>query len=241
MVDKKKFDVFRNGAYIGFVKEFGKTAMLQTEGTVRRPRGRPQVRPDDETRQLLIEAANAEFQRYGYAGTGMGAVAQRAGVSTKTLYRLIPTKADLFATVIIDRIGRFMLAIDDDALDARDPAEALRHILVAFGNLTLTTDTIAIYRLVIAEGDRFPEIAAAFYEHAIQRISHRLESWLARETERGRLHVVDPQVAGGMLRGMMIMEPQRAAMLGQRAAPTLEEIEARARACAQLFLDGCRR
>jgi len=214
--------------------------MLHPEEMVRRPRGRPQLRPDDETRQLLIEAANAEFQQHGYAGTGMGAVAQRAGVSTKTLYRLIPTKADLFATMIIDRIGRFMLEVDDGALDARDPAEALCHILAAFGNLTLAPDTIAIYRLVIAEGDRFPEIAAAFYEHAVVRISQRLESWLVRETERGRLHVADPQVAGGMLRGMMIMEPQRAAMLGQRPAPTPEEIAVRAQTCARLFLDGCR-
>ena len=215
--------------------------MLQNEEMVRRPRGRPQVRPDDETRQLLIEAANAEFQRYGYAGTGMGAVAQRAGVSTKTLYRLIPTKADLFTTVVTERIGRFMLAIDDGALSAHDPTEALFHILVAFGNLTLAPDTIAIYRLVVAEGDRFPEIAAAFYEHAVSRISERLESWLAHETEHGRLRVADPKAAGGMLRGMMVMEPQRAVMLGRRAAPTLEEIEARAKACAALFLDGCRR
>lgn len=215
--------------------------MLQNIETVRRPRGRPQIRPDDETRQLLIEAAAAEFRLYGYAGTGMGAVAQRAGVSTKTLYRLIPTKAELFTTVVIERIGRFMLALDDSALDARDPADALRRILVAFGNLTLAPETIAIYRLVIGEGDRFPEIAAAFYEHAIVRTNHRIESWLARETACGRLDLADPQAAAAMLRGMMIMEPQRGAMLGQRAAPTPEEIEARARACAALFLDGCRR
>ena len=215
--------------------------MLLNDEMVRRPRGRPQIRPDGETRQLLIEAAAAEFQHYGYAGTGMGNVAQRAGVSTKTLYRLIPTKAELFTTVVSERIGHFMLALDDNALDALDPAEALRRILVAYSNLTLSPETIAINRLVIGECDRFPEIAAAFYKHAIVGTSRRIESWLARETERGRLHVADPQVAGGMLRGMMSTEPQRAAMLGQCAAPTPEEIEARAKACAALFLDGCRR
>jgi hypothetical protein len=39
---------------------------------------------------------------------------------------------------------------------------------------------------------------------------------------------------------MMIMEAQRAAMLGMGEAPTAEEIKARARFCAELFLDGCR-
>jgi hypothetical protein len=43
-----------------------------------------------------------------------------------------------------------------------------------------------------------------------------------------------------MLRGMMIMEPQRAVMLSQRPAPDAEEIAARASMCARLFLNGCR-
>jgi hypothetical protein len=42
-----------------------------------------------------------------------------------------------------------------------------------------------------------------------------------------------------MLRGMMIMEPQRAVMLGQRPAPDRSEIVARAEQCAQVFLKGC--
>jgi hypothetical protein len=42
-----------------------------------------------------------------------------------------------------------------------------------------------------------------------------------------------------MLRGMMIMEPQRATMLGQREPPDAEEIAARAKLCAKLFLEGC--
>ncbi len=56
----------------------------------RRCRGRPQVRPDDETRQLIYEAARHEFAGNGYAATSIETVARRAGVSTKTLYRLIP-------------------------------------------------------------------------------------------------------------------------------------------------------
>jgi hypothetical protein len=53
------------------------------------------------------------------------------------------------------------------------------------------------------------------------------------------LDLDDPELAGGMLRGMMIMEPQRAAMLGQREPPNANEIAARAKICASLFLGGC--
>ena len=90
--------------------------MGQNSPLPRRPRGRPQIRSDEETRHLIVESARQEFQMNGYAATTMCAVAQRAGLSTKTMYRLIPTKADLFGSVISDRIGGFMLAIDADAV-----------------------------------------------------------------------------------------------------------------------------
>ena len=47
--------------------------------------------------------------------------------------------------------------------------------------------------------------------------------------------------ATSMLRGMMIMEPQRAVMMGQREPPEVAEIEQRAKLCARLFLGGCKR
>lgn len=213
--------------------------MIEIQNTVRRGRGRPQIRSDEDTLHLVIEAAAQEFQANGYAGTGMGAVAIRAGVSTKTMYRLIPTKADLFGMVVTDRIGRFMLAFDDEALDALDLAEALERILIAYGQLTLSAETIALNRLVIGECDRFPEIATSFYERAIVRTNRAIVDWLERQCARRLIKLDDLQDASGMLRGMMILEPQRAVMLGQRAAPSADEIAARARACARLFLSGC--
>jgi len=214
--------------------------MFQNSEQIRRPRGRPQVRSDEETRQLLIAAAAEEFQTNGYAGTSIGAVALSAGISTKTLYRLVATKADLFSLVVTERITQFMMTFDDGAHDTVDTAVALERILTAYGTLTLGQETIAISRLVIGECDRFPEIAAAFYENAIVRTNLALAAWLARQCERGRIRLADPQIAAGMLRGMMIMEVQRATMLGQRAAPDATEIAARAKACTELFLGGCR-
>lgn len=207
---------------------------------IRRSRGRPQLRPDCETLRLLTEAARQEFLANGYAATCMAAVAQRAGVSTKTMYRLIPTKADLFRNFVSDRIERFMLAIDADALDALPLAEGVERLLIAYGELTLNAETISLHRLVIGECDRFPELAATFYDMAIRRTREAMAAWLRRQCERGLITLDDAQLATDMLRGMMIMEPQRAVMMDQREVPPKEEIAARARLCAQLFLDGCR-
>ena len=209
--------------------------------SARRCRGRPQVRSDEVTRGLIIEAARQEFQANGYAATSIVNVARRACVSTKTLYRLIPTKAELFRSVVSERIGRFVLVLEREleGLDSLDAAEVLERMLTAFATLTLDPEPIAMTRLVIGECGGFPEIATAFYESAIKRTSDVMEHALSRLCQRGLIAVDDPREAIGMLRGMMIMEPQRAAMLGQIDPPGPEEITARARRCARIFLNGC--
>ncbi len=216
--------------------------MVQNASTeARRCRGRPQVRSDEVTRHLIIEAARQEFQANGYAATSIANVAQHACVSTKTLYRLIPTKAELFRSVVSERIGRFELALERElsGLDSLDAAEALERMLTAFAMLTLDPGPIAMTRLVIGECGGFPEIATAFYESAIKRTIDVMERALSRLCQRGLIAVDDPREATDMLRGMMVMEPQRAAMLGQSDPPGPAKIAARAKRCARLFLNGC--
>jgi AcrR family transcriptional regulator len=205
----------------------------------KRCRGRPQVRSDEETGRVIVEAAAEEFQANGYAATSMAEVAQRAGVSTKTLYRLIPTKAELFTSVVTERIDQVVLEIDHTADDSLDPSIVLERMLVAYGMLTLEARTVAINRLVLGECRHFPEIAATFYEKAIVRVGEAMEKTLRRLCALRAIALDDPREATGMLRGMMAMEPQRAVMLGRAAPPDEEAIAARARNCARLFLGGC--
>jgi AcrR family transcriptional regulator len=208
---------------------------------VRRPRGRPQVRPDEETRHLIAEAAKRIFVAKGFAGANMDDVAREAGVSKKTLYRLVPTKADLFKASVTDRIARFMLAIDRTTLETLPLAEALERILTQYGVLTLSPDTVAIQKMVITESERFPDLSSAFFTEAIIATQRVLADFLADQCRRGLLDLDDPLLAAGMLRGMMIMEPQRAAMMGQAVLPSAEEIGRRAHACVSLFLKGAER
>ena len=89
------------------VRQQAAQATARAASDDKRCRGRPQVRPDDETRQIIYEAARHEFADSGYAATSMETVARRAGVSTKTLYRLVPNKASRFEGMVSDRLDRF--------------------------------------------------------------------------------------------------------------------------------------
>src|SRR5262245_62640787 len=53
-----------------------------------------------ERRELVLEAAVAEFALHGMAGTSTEDVARRAGISQPYLFRLFPTKKALFLALV---------------------------------------------------------------------------------------------------------------------------------------------
>ena len=205
----------------------------------RRGRGRPQLRSDEETRAVILEAARHEFASSGYAATNMESVARAAGVSTKTLYRLIPNKAALFEAMITDRIDRFAAVVRLKACDGSDINAALCEALIICGELLLDGEVIALQRMMMAEGEKFPEVAETFYHKAIKRTESTLASWLLSQHKRALIRIGDANDAAGMLLGMLALQPQRAVLFGHAAPPNRKEIERRARVAAELFLRGC--
>lgn len=206
---------------------------------VRRGRGRPQARCDEETRAIIFEAARHEFAANGYAATCMDGVARRAGISTKTLYRLIPNKAALFEAMITDRIDTFASVVRLRACDGSDIERALREALIVCGELILDPDVISLQRVILGDSEKFPEVAETFYHKAIRRTERTLASWLQLPNERGLIKIDDAETAAGMLLGMLVFQPQRAVMFGHAPTLTREQLEQRAESVAALFLRGC--
>jgi AcrR family transcriptional regulator len=214
-------------------------AEIDTNGE-RRCRGRPQVRSDGETRQIIFEAARHEFAGNGYAATSMDTVARRAGVSTKTLYRLLPNKAALFEAMIADRLDHFLADVNLRAVDHADIEEALYAALMACANLAFDPEVVALQRMVLQETGKFPDIAPTFYRNGPQRTLTALADWLRVQQKRGLIALDDVDEAAGMLLGMATSAPQRAAIFGGQPLPPRSQTEARLRRCAKLFLRGCR-
>src|ERR1700742_4019313 len=206
-----------------------------------RGRGRPQVRCDEETRAVIVDAARQAFATNGFAGTSTEALARSAGASTKTLYRLFPTKAGLFEAMVIDRTDALVSPVKLRACDGGDVETALAEALLMCGELMLDGEVIALQRVIAGESDKFPEIAETFFNKAIMRTQGALADWLRVQVKRGTIALADADVGAGMLLGMLALQPLRAAMFGHRSAPGRKEIEQRAKTCASLFLKGCRR
>lgn len=214
--------------------------MFQNRKPEHRGRGRPRARSDQETRRHIVDVADRRFRSHGYALSGMGAIARAASVSTRTVYRLFPGKADLLADVISRQISRHFAGIDVESLRGLSTREGMVRLLTAYGSLTLSLEAVRMAKLVLEESQRFPEVSAAFYEKALVPTNLAIENWLRDQRDAGRIALSDPREVSGILRGMMIMEPQRAAIFLQRTALDQDEIARRAENCADRFLKGCR-
>jgi AcrR family transcriptional regulator len=207
--------------------------------TERRCRGRPQLRSDDETRRIIYDAARHEFAANGYAATSTEMVARRAGISTKTLYRLVPNKAALFESMVADRLDRLSLDISLSAVDDVDIETALNAALMMCAGISLDAEVVALQRFVLQEANQFSDLAATFYRNGVTRLIASLADWLRIQIRRGRLKLDDPNEAAGILIGMVASAPQRAAIYGGVPLPSRSQIERRVRFCAALFLKGC--
>jgi hypothetical protein len=82
--------------------------------------------------------------------------------------------------------------------------------------------------------------AQTFYEKAMRRTVATLASWLRTERERGLIAIEDPDIAAGVLLGMLAFEPQRPSMFGEKPPPRKQEVRHWAQVCAALFLIGAR-
>jgi AcrR family transcriptional regulator len=206
----------------------------------RRCRGRPQLRSDDETRQIIYEAARHEFAANGFAATSTEKVARRAGVSTKTLYRLIPSKTELFEGMVSDRLDRFLADVNlRTAARYDDIEQALTAALLACMDLVLDPEVVALQRIVLQETGN-TSLARTYYKDGILRTATTLASWLKRQVKQGLIQLDDPDEVAGMLIGMVASSPQRATVYGGLPLPARAEIEKRVATCARLFLRGCR-
>lgn len=210
--------------------------MVENASRNKRSRGRPPLRSDVETRALIIAAAAREFLAHGYAGTDVETIARRAGVSTRTLYRLVPTKEDLLKEAVQTRIDVFFGRLREVDADAADLGESLMNLLEGYVGLTLTEEAVVMARLIATEGRQVPAIAA-IYQQATSRVAETFEAWVRRNQAVGRLRPMDPAAAAMAIRGM-VNEAQRQMVLGWRGPMDEGEQRTWIRFCAGIFLDG---
>ncbi len=170
--------------------------------------GRPK---DPAKRAALVAAAQDLFMERGFEATSIDAIAARAGVAKVTVYSHFPGKDALFAAAVTAKCD-FMLGADLSDL----PGETIEERLLGFARrfLGLITDpeSMAVHRLVMAEGGRHPEIADIFFHNAVMGTCARLSGLLRAEVEAGVLAITDYEMAANqflaLIKGMPMLRQE---------------------------------
>src|SRR3954462_7512218 len=81
------------------------------------------------TRSRILDAATAEFARYGLGGARVDRIARRAGANKRMLYYYFGSKEALFLAALEASYAHIRSAERDLDLEHRDPREALKRLV----------------------------------------------------------------------------------------------------------------
>lgn len=141
-----------------------------------------------ERRREILAAALTVFAANGYAGTRLDDVARAAGVAKGTLYLHFSDKEALFRGLVEDNIAPVLADADQVvALFPGTTRDLLEQLTALLSQRILETPVQALVRLMIAEGPRFPELAAFYHREVIARALGLVRQIVARGLERGEI------------------------------------------------------
>jgi AcrR family transcriptional regulator len=143
----------------------------------------------EEKRMAAVEAAMALFLEQGYDRTSLQQVAQRAELSTGTLFKRFPTKASLFEAVV-EQFWKVEI-VSESPLTTGNPRASLRKIGSDYAQRIRRPEMVSIVRLIIAEAPRFPDLGQMLIVKARGPYLARLERYLASEVKAGTLDIPD--------------------------------------------------
>jgi TetR/AcrR family transcriptional repressor of mexJK operon len=182
---------------------------------------------DDKT-SCILDAARDTFLEHGFNAATTDMIQRQAGVSKATLYSRYPSKENLFIAVVENECRLF-----------NDKIEAIRHIsgnirekLYGLGNayltLILTPRFLALFRIIIADASRFPQLASQFYQVGPRGIINRVIELLAVAAENQEINIqsVGIENAAILFVGMLRGENQLECLTHPNSSPSAARISA---------------
>jgi AcrR family transcriptional regulator len=191
-------------------------------------------------REALLRAAAEVFFEQGYAATSIDAIIERAGGSKRNIYDTFKNKEGLFSAIVTQNADRILSSLVIERIEGRD----LQETLTAFGRQLMeaymSPSLLGVYRIAVAEANRFPDLVKAFYERGPGRATARLTEILEAAGKRGEIRAGDyPRMADhfvGMIRDNLHLQ----VVLGLRPPPSTDEAWETVRSAVEIFLNGVR-
>ncbi len=169
----------------------------------------------------ILTAARTTFLQHGYLSTSMDDIAATARVSKQTVYKHFGDKTSLFVELLTgdmaeadDRVAALAATIPR----SNDLETDLRAFARAYITSVMRPDLMRIRRIVIAEAERFPDLASTWYENGPEKAYTTFAGWFTTLHARGLLRTPDSMLAAQHFNWLVLSIPLNEAM----SAPILD-------------------
>jgi AcrR family transcriptional regulator len=174
-------------------------------------------------RRAILEAATAVFLERGYAGASVDAVVERAGGSKASVYAMFGNKLGLLTALVGEAAEVLANSVDVLPLD-RPIAASLTEFGTRFLTLILQPSRLALYRLVVGESGRMPELGDVFFRTGPEVMTHRLAEFLNLQAARGVIRAPEPERLANYFMGAVRGDLHLRALFNPTRTPTHKEI-----------------
>jgi TetR/AcrR family transcriptional regulator, mexJK operon transcriptional repressor len=195
-------------------------------------------------RRAIMEAATALFLRDGYRNTSMDQVAADAVVSKQTVYKHFSDKEQLFREIVLGVTGNSEAIItdltsvlhDNEINSTADLRTVLTDLARRYIDGVLRPNVLSLRRLIIAEAERFPDLARTYFEQAPSRAIDLIADALRAFAERGLLDLGDARLAAAEYAYLVLGIPQDRAQFCPHERPAPAERDRLAAEAVRVFL-----
>jgi AcrR family transcriptional regulator len=191
-----------------------------------------------DRRQQILEAALRVFSTKGFHKATNKDIAEAAGgISPGLIYWYFKDKEDLFLSIIKERATIFQLADHPERIMDLAPREGLALIGRTYLSIFRTPGNVAIFRILVGEATRFPQIGELFFKLAGRRFLDFLSHYLQHCVDRGQMRPHDTMIAARSFLGMFVVNVIAREILRQPeaiSAPDEQIVEA----VVDIFLGG---
>ena len=194
--------------------------------------------PEDfsEKVQAILQAGSRVFLQYGYGAASMDAIAAEANVSKQTVYSHFGAKDALFEAIIENKCAELIGPVFESIEPGEDAASHLKQFATRFISVILVSSSTALFRVIIAECGRFPELAEAFYRAGPATAVKNLAGYLKDLDSAGVLTIGDDIASAqqffALLRGDLYMRR----LLDLTPEPSDKEVKAVAEKAVSAFM-----
>lgn len=157
------------------------------------------------TRQRIVSSGLRLFAEKGFRGTTVGEIEEAAGLTPRAgaLYKHFPSKEAVLDAAVEENVRELEAVHSAIELMPLGDLRAELTLLARWG-LHVLEQQRDLRRIVIAEGDRFPELKRRFRDRIVDRAYFEVQTFIRRKIEARELPDVDGDALAVLLTGALL-------------------------------------